>query len=48
MTMVIIQVTSRFGRYGYRRIIALLQNAGWCIHHKPVECIWKQEGLKAP
>ncbi len=26
----------------------LLQNAGWCINHKRVERIWRQEGLKVP
>ena len=48
VTTVIIQLASQFGRYGYRRITALLQNAGWCINHKRVERIWKEEGLKVP
>ena len=48
MTTVIIQLASQFGWYDYRRIAALLQNAGWCINHKRVERIWRQEGLKVP
>ena len=38
----------RFGRYGYRRITALLRGAGWKVNHKRVQRIWRQEGLKVP
>jgi putative transposase len=44
----IIALASQYGRYGYRRITALLQNEGWRINHKRVERIWRQEGLKVP
>ena len=44
----IIKLASRYGRYGYRRITALLRNEGWHINHKRVERIWRQEGLKVP
>ena len=27
---------------------ALLRVAGWCVNHKRVERIWRQEGLKVP
>jgi transposase InsO family protein len=37
-----------YGRYGYRRITAMLHKEGWRINHKRVERIWKQEGLKVP
>jgi len=37
-----------YGRYGYRRITALLQMEGWKINHKRVERIWRTEGLKVP
>ncbi len=37
-----------YGRYGYRRVTALLRNAGWRVNHKRVERIWRQEGLKVP
>jgi hypothetical protein len=37
------------GRYGYRRITALLNNGkGWMVNHKRVERIWRREGLRIP
>ena len=45
----IIALATRYGRYGYRRITALLNNEhGWKINHKRVERIWRKEGLKVP
>ncbi|MFH1841607.1 MAG: IS3 family transposase, partial [bacterium] len=44
----IIQFAKQFGRYGYRRITALLKAEGWHVNHKRVERIWRQEGLKVP
>lgn len=44
----IIYLARRFGRYGYRRITALLQTEGWLVNHKRVARIWRQEGLKVP
>jgi putative transposase len=43
-----IKLAEKYGRYGYRRITALLQNEGWRVNHKRVERIWRQEGLKVP
>jgi len=37
-----------YGRYGYRRITALLHLEGWRVNHKRVERIWREEGLKVP
>ena len=48
MTEAIIRTASKYGRYGYRRITALLRNDGWQVNHKRVERIWRQEGLKVP
>lgn len=48
MTARIIELATRYGRYGYRRITALLINEGWRVNHKRVERIWRQEGLKVP
>ena len=42
----IIQLALKYGRYGYRRITALLQQDGWLVNHKRVERIWREEGLK--
>lgn len=44
----IVELASSFGRYGYRRITALLRHRGWVVNHKRVERIWRREGLKAP
>ena len=45
----IVVLATRYGRYGYRRITALLNNEyGWKVNHKRVERIWRQEGLKVP
>lgn len=44
----IIRLACEYGRYGYRRITALLRNEGWLVNHKRVERIWREEGLKVP
>jgi transposase InsO family protein len=41
-------LAQEYGRYGYRRITALLRREGWQVNHKRVERIWRQEGLKVP
>ncbi len=49
LTKDIVELASRYGRYGYRRITALLnQKKGWRVNHKRVERIWRIEGLKVP
>jgi putative transposase len=48
LTARIVALASEYGRYGYRRITALLQGEGWPVNHKRVERIWQQEGLKVP
>jgi transposase InsO family protein len=44
----IIDLATQYGRYGYRRITAMLRQEGWWVNHKRVERIWRQEGLKVP
>src|SRR5512141_2015323 len=44
----IIRLATQYGRYGYRRITALLRSDGWKVNHKRVERIWRREGLKVP
>ncbi len=44
----LIELASRFGRYGYRRITALLRREGWRVNHKRIERLWRREGLKVP
>ena len=41
-------LATRYGRYGYRRITALLNERGWQVNHKRVERIRRREGLKVP
>jgi len=49
LTKDIITLATKYGRYGYRRITALLNNEyGWRVNHKRVERIWRKEGLKVP
>ena len=45
----IIALATKYGRYGYRKITAMLNNeCGWRVNHKRVERIWRKEGLKVP
>jgi transposase InsO family protein len=48
LTAAIIALATRYGRYGYRRITALLQAAGGVVNRKRVERLWRREGLKVP
>ena len=48
LTAAIVHSASQYGRYGYRRITALLRVEGWHVNHKRVERIWRREGLKVP
>ena len=44
----IIELACQYGRYGYRRITALLRREGWKVNHKRVQRLWRQAGLKVP
>jgi transposase InsO family protein len=48
LTQSIIALASQYGRYGYRRITALLNQAGLPVGKDRVERIWRREGLKVP
>jgi transposase InsO family protein len=48
LTAEIVGLASLYGRYGYRRVTALLRAAGWRVNAKRVERIWRREGLKVP
>ena len=43
-----IELARHYGRYGYRRIAALLRDTGWQVNDKRVERLWRREGLKVP
>jgi putative transposase len=48
LTRDILQLASKYGRYGYRRITALLRALGWDVGKDRVQRIWRREGLKVP
>ncbi len=48
LTADIIALARQYGRYGYRKVAALLRQAGWLVSDGRVERIWQREGLKVP
>ncbi len=48
LTVDVVALATQYGRYGYRRIAAMLQAAGWAVNVKRVARIWRREGLKVP
>ena len=48
LTARVVALAARFGRYGYRRITALLHREGWHVNHTRVERLWRREGLRVP
>ena len=48
LTADLVELARKYGRYGYRKISALLKAAGWLVNDKRVERIWRREGLKVP
>ena len=43
-----IELASQYGRYGYRRVTAMLRDEGFQVNHKRLERLWRREGLKVP
>ncbi len=43
-----VELATQYGRYGYRRVTALLRAEGFRVNHKRVERLWRREGLKVP
>ena len=48
LTCAVVALASQYGRYGYRRVTALLGTAGWHVGKDRVARIWRREGLKVP
>ncbi len=48
LTADILELVRQYGRYGYRRVAALLRQAGWAVNDKRIERIWRRDGLKVP
>jgi putative transposase len=43
-----VELAKQYGRYGYRRVTAMLRSEGFVVNHKRVERLWRREGLKVP
>ena len=43
-----LEFSRHYGRYGYRRIAALLREALWQVNDKRIERLWRRQGLKVP
>ena len=43
LTAAIIELAGKYGRYGHRRITALLGCGGWHLNHKRVARIWRRD-----
>jgi putative transposase len=48
LTQAIVALAQEYGRYGYRRVTALLNASGWRVGRDRVQRIWRREGLKVP
>ena len=48
LTARIVELAGVYGRYGYRRVTAMLHHESWRVNHKRVERIWRRAGLKVP
>ena len=48
LRLALIRLAKQYGRYGYRKDGRLLRIEGWCVNHKKVERISREEGLQLP
>lgn len=48
LTRAVAALAAQYGRYGWRRIPALLWSAGWPVGQDRVQRIWPWEGLQVP
>ena len=48
LTRSMVGLAAPYGRYGYRRVPALLQAQGWQVSQGRVMRLWRREGLKVP
>ena len=48
LTRNIVYLASEYGRYGYRRVTAVLNESGIDVGKDRVQRIWRREGLKVP
>ncbi|MEI8178859.1 IS3 family transposase [Aestuariivirga sp.] len=48
LTRNIVLIASNYGRYGYRRVTAMLNDSGMAVGKDRVQRIWRREGLRVP
>ncbi len=48
LTRNIVLIASNYGRYGYRRVAAMLNDSGIMVGKDRVQRIWRREGLRVP
>lgn len=48
LRLALVRLAKQYGRYGYRKITALLRIEGWPVNHKKVDRLWREEGLQVP
>ncbi len=48
LRLAMIRLAKHYGRYGYRKVTALLRIEGWQVNHKKIERLWGEEGLQLP
>jgi len=48
LRLALIRLAKQYGRYGYRKIAALLRIEDWQVNPKKVERLWREEGLQIP
>jgi len=48
LRLALVRLAKQYGRYGYRKIAALLRVEGFAVNHKKVERLWREEGLQLP
>lgn len=48
LRLAMIRLAKQYGRYGYRKVTALLRMEGWRVNHKKIERLWDEEGLQLP
>jgi len=41
----LIRLAKQYGRYGYRKIAALLRIEDWQVNPKKVKRLWREEGI---
>ena len=48
LRLAMIRLAKQYGRYGYRKVTALLRMEGWRFNHKKIERLWSEGGLQLP